>query len=62
MIFTWYFSCFSNIPGLGKYGFWCSVCYLSVHVVEKIYMDSTTQILLLERGKLVTMLKKLQMK
>ena len=24
MIFTWYFLVFHDIPGLGKYGFWCS--------------------------------------
>ena len=25
LIFSWYFSTFHDIPGLAKYGFWCSV-------------------------------------
>ena len=35
MIFTWSFLAFHDIPGLGKYGFLCSVLY----VVREVFIE-----------------------
>ena len=35
MIFTWYFWVFYDIPGLGKYGFLCSVAFTAYELIEE---------------------------